>query len=265
VSSSTLATTLARKSSGEVNGFVVEGCTAGGHNAPPRGALQLDEHGEPIYGSRDEPDLQAIKELGLPFWLAGSYGSSNGLQKALSLGAAGIQVGTPFAFCEESGIDPAIKAKVLQNSRRGNAFVFTDPYASPTGFPFKVLQLEGTLSEEPVFEHRERICDLGYLRQCYRKENGTVGYRCASEPVEDFVEKGGDIAATIGRKCICNGLIGTVGMPQVRKDGTVEPPIATAGDCVSGVASFLKPGQSSYTADDVIDQLLSCAECRDIA
>src|SRR5579862_4494979 len=75
VSSTALATTLARKSTGEVNGFIVEGSTAGGHNAPPRGAMQLNEKGEPVYGVRDEPDLEAIKELGLPFWLAGSYGT----------------------------------------------------------------------------------------------------------------------------------------------------------------------------------------------
>ncbi|HEX9045707.1 MAG TPA: nitronate monooxygenase, partial [Verrucomicrobiae bacterium] len=55
VASATLALTLARKSNGAVNGFVVEGETAGGHNAPPRGALQLNEQGEPIYGPRDVP------------------------------------------------------------------------------------------------------------------------------------------------------------------------------------------------------------------
>ncbi|MBL8999262.1 MAG: hypothetical protein JNL44_18500, partial [Gemmatimonadetes bacterium] len=36
VSSSALATTMARKASGRVDGLVVEGATAGGHNAPPR-------------------------------------------------------------------------------------------------------------------------------------------------------------------------------------------------------------------------------------
>ena len=37
VASSTLAITLARKSNGAVDGLMVEGETAGGHNAPPRG------------------------------------------------------------------------------------------------------------------------------------------------------------------------------------------------------------------------------------
>ncbi len=38
VSSATLANMLARKATGRVDGFIVEGPTAGGHNAPPRAA-----------------------------------------------------------------------------------------------------------------------------------------------------------------------------------------------------------------------------------
>lgn len=63
VSSSTLAMTLARKSAGEVDDYVVEGSSAGGHNAPPRGPLTLDSNGEPVYGLRDSPDLDQIRAL----------------------------------------------------------------------------------------------------------------------------------------------------------------------------------------------------------
>src|SRR5262245_10270543 len=98
VASATLALTLAKKANGRVDGFIVEGPTAGGHNAPPRGALQLTAEGEPLYGPRDIPELDKIRALGLPFWLAGGYGRPGKLSEALELGAAGIQVGTPFAF-----------------------------------------------------------------------------------------------------------------------------------------------------------------------
>jgi len=40
ISSAVLALSLAKKSSGKVDGFIVEGATAGGHNAPPRGTMQ---------------------------------------------------------------------------------------------------------------------------------------------------------------------------------------------------------------------------------
>ena len=256
VSSSTLALTLARKSKGRVDGFVVEGASAGGHNAPPRGALTLDQNGEPVYGLRDSPDLEQIRAIGLPFWLGGSYGDATKLKQALELGAHGIQVGTAFAFCDESGMSPELKASVLRASREGRVRVFTDPHASPTGFPFKVLQLAGTVSEPEVFAQRESICDLGYLRQCYRQADGNVGYRCPGEPLEDFLRKGGDRADTVGRKCVCNGLLSAVAYAQVRRSGDVEPPLVTAGDDAAQVHRFLKPGHDTYCADDVLDALL---------
>src|SRR5436190_3621882 len=91
IASDVLAVMLHRKSTGRVDGFIVEGPTAGGHNAPPRGKLQLTEDGEPIYGPRDCVDLQRLRAIGLPFWLAGGYGSPDRLRDALAAGAAGIQ------------------------------------------------------------------------------------------------------------------------------------------------------------------------------
>ena len=259
VSSSTLALTLARKSAGRVDGFVVEGSTAGGHNAPPRGALTLDGNGEPVYGLRDSPDLEQIRAIGLPFWLGGSYGDAQRLQQALALGASGIQVGTAFAFCDESGLAPALRAAVLRASCEGRVKVFTDPCASPTGFPFKVLQLAGTLSELDLFAGRSRICDLGYLRHCYRDADGGVGYRCPGEPLEDYLRKGGTEAETSGRKCVCNGLVAAVDFGQVRRDGGLEPPLMTAGDDSAQIHRYLRPGRASYSADDVLDRLLGLA------
>ena len=255
VASATLAMTLAKKSSGKVDGFVVEGETAGGHNAPPRGPMQISAGGEPIYGERDVADLEKIRALGLPFWLAGSFGQPGKLAEALSLGATGIQAGTAFAFCEESGITPELKLKVIELSRAGKAQVFTDPVASPTGFPFKVVQVEGTLSEAANYEARERVCDLGYLRHAFRKADGTIGYRCPAEPVEDYVRKGGKADDTQGRKCVCNGLVAAIGL--VCEHECDEPALVTAGNEVAKVAEFVRPGSDTYTAADVMARLLA--------
>ena len=257
VASATLAMTLAKKASGRVDGFVVEGPTAGGHNAPPRGTLQLTPAGEPLYGPRDVPELAKIRALGLPFWLAGGYGLPGKLQQALQLGAAGIQVGTPFAFCEESGIHPDLKRQALARSRVGQARVFTDPLASPTGFPFKVAELNETLSDPVNYQNRRRVCDLGYLRHLYRKEDGTIGYRCPAEPLKHYLRKGGTADQTVGRKCVCNGLPATVGLAQTRTGGVGELPLVTAGDDLTHLAQFLPPGAESYSAADVIRQLLA--------
>lgn len=258
VASATLATRLAKKSTGKVDGFVVEGPTAGGHNAPPRGKPSFNLRGEPIYGDRDQVDYEAFKKLELPFWLAGSYGSPEQVEHALSVGAAGVQVGTAFAFCDESGLLSSIKADVIRRSREGTLDVLTDPIASPAGFPFKVLDLENSLSNTEVYECRERICDLGLLRQGYRKPNGTIGWRCPAEPVESFTSKGGCEEEAVGRKCICNGLFSNIGLAQVRSDGQTEMPIVTCGNDVNRIREFLPYDQAtSYTARDVINRLLS--------
>ena len=91
IASNVLATTLLKKSNGRVDGFVVEGPSAGGHNAPPRGKPQFNQAGEPVYGERDKVEVENIRDLGLPFWLAGGYGSPEKLREALSAGAAGVQ------------------------------------------------------------------------------------------------------------------------------------------------------------------------------
>ncbi|MGE5645841.1 MAG: nitronate monooxygenase [Acidobacteriota bacterium] len=256
ISSSALATTLARKANGKVDGFIIEGPTAGGHNAPPRGQLTLNEAGEPVYGERDSVDLTKIRALGLPFWLAGGCGSAEGLRAALAAGAAGVQVGTAFAFCAESGMRDDYKAAVLEQLARGEARVFTDPLASPAGFPFKIAGLEGTLSEESVFRARRRACDLGYLREAYRTPQGQIGFRCPAEPVAAYTAKGGGAAVAAHRKCICNGLMSTAGYPQVQANGYVEPGVITAGDDLNGIVRFLAPGAASYRAADVIFHVL---------
>ncbi len=253
VSSTSLATMLARKSA--IDGLIVEGPTAGGHNAPPRGETRLNERGEPLYGARDEVDLGAVAELGLPFWLAGGAGSPAGLRAALAAGATGIQVGTLFAFCDESGLAPELRQRVLDEARLGPVEIVTDPRASPTGYPFKVIQLSGTASDAAVYEQRERVCDLGYLRTAHRGESGRIDYRCPAEPVAAFTGKGGKVDETVGRKCLCNGLFADIGLPQTRSDGAVEPALLTSGDDLRLIGQFLgdRPG---YHASDVVAFLL---------
>jgi nitronate monooxygenase len=257
VSSNTLATTMLRRASGPVNGFVIESPTAGGHNAPPRGKLQLNAAGEPVYGERDRVNLAELRALGVPFWLAGGYGNAEKLREALEEGAAGIQVGTAFAFSQESGMRPDLKKKLMAQAKTGSGVVFTDPLASPTGFPFKVALLEGTSSELPIYQERKRICDLGYLREPYSGQDGRIGYRCAAEPVDNYVAKGGKLEDTVGRKCLCNALMANVGHAQSRKDDAVEPALVTVGDDLNTIAQFLAPGRETYSAADVVRSLLS--------
>ena len=281
VSSVVLAQSMLKRSSGKgptkgIDGFVVELYTAGGHNAPPRGFRydavtkthqnDLNEHGEPIYGEKDEVDLEKFAKAskGLPFWLAGSYADPNKVKAVVDIGGAGVQVGTAFALSKESGMESNAKHAILNELANKDIGVFTDPQASPTGFPFKVLELEGSLSEAKMYANRPRACSLGYLRDMYKKPDGSIGYRCPAEPVEDFVKKGGEIEATQGRKCLCNALCANVGFPQVQaKHDYEEGMLITIGDDFNNCRRFLKKNENGdweYSARDVVEFLLSKLE-----
>ena len=253
IASNSLATMLARKASGRVDGFVIEGPTAGGHNAPPRGEARFNERGEPLYGERDAIDLAKLSQLGLPFWLAGGSGRKGRLQDALAEGGSGIQVGTLFAYCDESGLAENLKRSVLTHAARGEVTVTTDPRASPTGYPFKVVSWPGAPGDGVA---RERLCDLGALRVPYYTPEGKIGYRCASEPVALYVKKGGTVEDTVGRRCLCNALTADIGLGQVRANGETEPPLVTSGDDLASIGAFLS-GRSHYSAGDVLDYLIA--------
>jgi NAD(P)H-dependent flavin oxidoreductase YrpB (nitropropane dioxygenase family) len=255
IASNLLATMLLKKATGRIDGFVIEGPTAGGHNAPPRDRGVSPETGEPLYGPRDVVDLEQIRKLGLPFWVAGSEGRPERLQEALAAGAAGIQVGTLFAYSDESGITEPIRRTVLENVLRGTVHLRTDARASPTGFPFKLVSWDGDPAAGVV---RKRVCDLGYLRDAYSRGEKGIGYRCASEPEDQFVAKGGAAEETPGRKCLCNALLATIGLEQLRDEGAVEPPLLTSGDDVENLAVFLG-GRTHYAAADVVRWLLGGA------
>jgi NAD(P)H-dependent flavin oxidoreductase YrpB (nitropropane dioxygenase family) len=256
VSAHALAIHLARDEDNRPDGFVVEGPQAGGHNAPPRGRLVLDELGQPVFGPRDEADLDKIAAIGLPFWLAGAFGTPEGVTAARATGAAGVQVGTLFALSKDSGLEPHLRDDLLTRLRAGTLEVRTDALASPTGFPFKVAQVPGTLSDSAISDERPRLCDLGYLRTPYLRDTGAVGYRCPAEPIHTYVRKGGPLEKTVGRTCLCNSLTTNIGLGQTRADGYVEKPLITLGADLGGARRLQDAHPDGWSAVDAVDWLL---------
>jgi NAD(P)H-dependent flavin oxidoreductase YrpB (nitropropane dioxygenase family) len=258
VSAHVLAEYMARDPAMRPDGFVVEGPTAGGHNAPPRGRLTLDGDGQPCYGPRDHADLARLAAIGLPFWLAGSYDTPARLAAARAAGAAGVQVGTLFALCQESGLRADLRAQLLDQARQGTLRVRTDPAASPTGFPFKTVELPGTLAEPGRYSMRPRLCDLGHLRLPFVRPGGGIGYRCPGEPVHTYLRKGGEIADTHGRTCLCNALLANVGLAQTRHDGGyTEEPLVTLGSGLDGVSAMLARHPAGWSAAEAVTWLLA--------
>lgn len=250
VSSFGLAKELAGNPVTRPYGFVVEGSEAGGHSAAPA-IMRFDAAGKPllVYTDKDRADIGAIAGLGLPFWLAGAYASHARLKEARALGASGIQFGTLAALSSQSGMEPGLRSRTLKLLAAGELKV-TNALVSPTGFPFKVARVPGTVSEEAVYRERKRRCDIGLLQTPYLKPDGSLGYRCPAEPVDAFVAKGGRAQNTAGRVCLCNALLAAAAVPQVHPDGYVEPPIVTLGedlDSARELTASLPPGHETYT------------------
>jgi nitronate monooxygenase len=269
VSLQNLVQVLAQSPTQPPDGFIIEHHTAGGHNAAPQGPLVKDALGQPVYGAADEPDLEAIRAVGLPFWMAGGYGSHEGFLRAQSLGAIGIQAGSSFAVAEESGMKPEYKHAILakiKHSTDDEALVRTTLY-SPTGYPFKVVQMEGTLSDDVVYNARKRVCDLGYLQQRALSQPGEDGtrkllQRCAAAGLDEFINKRGLPRNAEDKRCLCNGLLATAGLAQVgKRDGELyeEPAIVTLGNHVDGIRRLSRNGQTTYWARDVVEDILGPA------
>ncbi|PRY68980.1 nitronate monooxygenase [Glaciihabitans tibetensis] len=255
VSSQMLAYYLARDEDIRPDGFVIEGPTAGGHSAPPRGRMTLDDSDQPIYGERDNPDLTKIASLGLPFWLAGGYGSPERVRAAVAAGAAGVQVGTLFALSRESGVTEPLREQLVRRLDDSELTVHNSAATSPTGFPFKVAQLPGSLSDPAATAARTRLCDLSYLREAYERPDGSIGFRCPAEPVHMYVRKGGAEADTLGRACLCNALTATVGLGQTRSSGYVELPLVTLGSDITGASELRRENPQGWGAAEAVDWL----------
>jgi len=161
-----------------------------------------------------------------------------------------------FALCAESGLAPELRDTLLAGLHDGTLDVRTDAAASPTGFPFKVAQLPGTLCDPSDRAARPRLCDLGYLRTPFVKPTGDVGYRCPAEPVHTYLRKGGAEEDTTGRACLCNCLTTNVGLGQTRHDGYAEEPMVTLGSDLEGARRLAALHPDGWTATDAVRWLL---------
>lgn len=251
VTGEVLASYLAKKDETRPDGFVVEHWKAGGHNAPPR-RMQDTESG---FGPLDEANLAKMVNVGLPFWLAGGRATRGTFNDALAHGAHGVQIGSLFAMSKDSGLRADLRSQMLDRARRNDLHVRTDHRASPTGFPFKVVEIDGTIGSRETYEARPRLCDLSYLRTPKIDADGNIRYVCASEPDHKWLDKGGAPEELVDRLCLCNGLMASIGLGQERADGYHEAPLLTLGSSTNEVAEMLSLFPDGWSAADLVRTL----------
>jgi nitronate monooxygenase len=109
---------MLRRSNGRVDGLIVEMPTAGGrHNGSPRGKTRSSIRRTAVYGDKDVVDLAKLRESSSVL-LAGGYATPERFQHAIAAGASGVQIGTAFAFCEESDWPRIPQQRSAERSRR---------------------------------------------------------------------------------------------------------------------------------------------------
>jgi NAD(P)H-dependent flavin oxidoreductase YrpB (nitropropane dioxygenase family) len=192
--------------------FVLENYTAGGHNAPPRNKSDFTE--------QDDIDsyFDKVQALGVPVYVAGDFpngGNREDFEAWRARGAYGLQVGSRFALCSDSGMRDDLRAQIIERNRNGTLQVQTSPQFSPTGYPIKYVPLQGTLSERENYEARRRICNRKYLTHSHfeTQPDGMIKetYICSAMPPEEYERLGGDARDTDNRVCLCNALLSTAG------------------------------------------------------
>lgn len=205
--------------------FILENHAAGGHNAPPRD--------KKAFGDADDiaSYFDKVLALGVKVYVAGAF--ENGGNRCDYIewrerGAWGLQVGSRFALCDESGMRRDVKDAVIARNNSPEAGVLTDLRLSPTGYPFKVIPLPGSAVDPEVDAARRRICNKGYLMHGETRTlpdgRTELAYVCPSMPARQYEKLGGDPADTEGRICLCNTLMSAAGF-----DADREPPLITLG------------------------------------
>ena len=257
VTSHALVAYLNKDEETKPDGYVIEYHVAGGHNAPPRAKNHVNDEGEAVYNELDIPNLEKIHASGSPFWLAGGYATPEKVKEAISYGAQGVQVGSLFALANESGFTNENRSSILVSLADPTMRVMTDASASPTGFPFKVIQNNQTLSNDNLYKERTRICDLGYLRTMFQREKGGIGYRCPAEPLDNYEFKNGEVDQAQGSKCLCNALMADIGLGQVRPDGRTEISLLTFGSDLDGPRALRALHPNGWNAVQALNFLKS--------
>ena len=155
---------------------------AGGH----LGAAKIDEVGDPRFdfGQVLPAAARLFEELRIapiPLIVAGGINSPERVREALALGAAGVQVGTPYAVTAEGDAHPNFK-RVLAEARPEDIVTFMSVASLParavrTPWLARYLDMEALLQSRAKLRH----CTLAFecLAQCgLRDGNARMGQFC---------------------------------------------------------------------------------------
>ena len=248
ISSAVLAVYLARSPATAPDGFVLEGAHRGrAQRAAPRPAGAVEQQRARLRATghhrpgESERAGQAVLDRGRPGG-GRAAGPRAGRGRGRDPGRHGLRA---VPGVRDGGRAARRAASAARWPAPSGCATSRPP--RPAGFPFKVAQLPGTLADDAVYAARARLCDLGYLRVPYQRAGAGSGYRCPAEPPDAYQRKGGDVAETAGRRCLCNGLLATIGLGQRLDGGGTEPPVVTLGQDLGFLPGLVAAAGTDFT------------------
>lgn len=198
------ATTPAEAQALKENGIDIiclQGWEAGGH----RGSF-LDGHQPPFMELSSL--LASVNSMSIPFVAAGGIMDAHDIVQALSHGAEGVQMGSAFLCCLESGIHPQYKNLLLSSIEDNTVLTraFSGKWARgiKNEFITRMLPYEETILDYPI-QHALTIA----MRKEARKQ-GTTGfmslwagqsaYLCKALPVSTLIQEiNAEVSALYGQ------------------------------------------------------------------
>jgi nitronate monooxygenase len=126
-----------------VDGIIAQGLEAGGH----RGNFLSDDLTAQMGTFALLP--QIVREVKLPVIAAGGISDAKGVQAAIALGAAGVQVGTAYLLCLEATTSRVHRSALKSEAARHTALTNLFSGGPARGIVNRVMRELGPMSEVP--------------------------------------------------------------------------------------------------------------------
>lgn len=158
---SVLLSSWRRKYSRKPDAVIIEGPNCGGHLGFTMEEIQNPESRSlEILFYEIKNVLDEMGYLDIPLIAAGEIASKGDIEKMLSIGYHGVQIGTKFIVSEEAGLDTASKEIYVRAKQKDIVVI-----KSPVGLPVRVLRTP--LVERLISGQREKFgCPYRCLRTC---------------------------------------------------------------------------------------------------
>ena len=98
-------------------------------------------------------------KFNIPCFVSGGIRTRADIDRALSLGATGVHIGTPFVATFESGASDDFKQKLIASNNK-DVLIGSPEWGSPAGYPFRYLR-DSPLAQDKHGKHFCICCALG--------------------------------------------------------------------------------------------------------